>query len=83
MEKNWGWFDALALPALEGLAASVNLGLEPLIGPLAAILPGWALFVAGVGLVTLSFRLFDRALPQMWLGGMRSSPRPRRASTTC
>jgi sodium-dependent phosphate cotransporter len=62
-----GWLNALSIPALEGLAAGINLGLEPLISPLAAMLPGWALFVAGVGLVTLSFRLFDRALPQMRL----------------
>jgi len=62
-----GWLDNLAIPALEGLAAGINLGLEPLIGPLAAMLPGWTPFAAGVGLVTLSFRLFDRALPQMRL----------------
>jgi len=62
-----GWLNRLSLPALEKLAASVNRGLEPLIGPLAAFLPGWVLFVAGVGLVTLSFRLFDQALPQVRL----------------
>ncbi len=62
-----GWLDGLSIPALEGLAAGINLGLEPLISPFAATLPGWALFVAGVGLVTLSFRFFDRALPQMRL----------------
>lgn len=62
-----GWFNHLSLPALERLAAGVNRGLEPLIGPLAAVLPDWTLFVVGVGLVTLSFRLFDRALPQMRL----------------
>ena len=62
-----GWLDALSIPALKGLAAGVNRGLDPLIGPLAAFLPSWALFVAGVGLATLSFRLFDRALPEMRL----------------
>ena len=62
-----GWLDGLSIPALEGLAAGVNRGLDPLLNPLAAFLPDWALFVAGVGLVTLSFRLFDRALPQMRL----------------
>jgi sodium-dependent phosphate cotransporter len=63
-----GWLDSLSIPALERLAAIVNRGLEPLIGPLAAFIPGWVLFVAGVGLATLSFRLFDRALPQLRLG---------------
>jgi sodium-dependent phosphate cotransporter len=72
-----GWLNALSIPALEGLAAGINLGLEPLISPLAAMLPGWALFVAGVGLVTLSFRLFDRALPQMRLERTDFSQVPR------
>jgi sodium-dependent phosphate cotransporter len=62
-----GWLDGPSIPALEGLAGGVNRGLGPLLNPLAAFLPDWALFVAGVGLVTLSFRLFDRALPQMRL----------------
>jgi len=62
-----GWLDGLSVPALEGLAAGVNRGLEPLIGPFVAFLPNWTLFVAGVGLATLSFRLFDRALPQVRL----------------
>ena len=62
-----GWLDNLAIPALEGLAGIINLGLAPLVGPLAAILPGWTLFAVGVGMVTLSFRLFDRALPQVRL----------------
>jgi len=61
------WLDGLSIPALEGLAAGVNLGLEPLLAPLAALLPDWSLLVIGVGMVTLSFRLFDRALPQMRL----------------
>lgn len=62
-----GWFDNLSIPALDGLATNLNRGLQPLIGPLAGFLPAWALFVAGVGVVTLSFRLFDHALPQMRL----------------
>jgi sodium-dependent phosphate cotransporter len=72
-----GWLDGLSIPALEGLAAGINLGLEPLISPFAAFLPDWALFVAGVGLVTLSFRLFDRALPQMRLERTDFSQVPR------
>ena len=62
-----GWLDNLSIPALERLAAGINQGLEPLTAPLVAFLPGWGLFVAGVGLVTLSVRLFDYALPQMHL----------------
>jgi len=62
-----GWLNDPSIPALEGLAAGVNQGLEPLLGPLVAFLPDWMLFVAGVGLVTLSFRLFDHAMPQVRL----------------
>ena len=72
-----GWLDGLTVPVLDGLAAGVNLGLEPLIGPLAAMLPDWMLFAAGVGVVTLSFRLFDRALPEMHLERTGFSQVPR------
>ncbi len=62
-----GWLSRFSLSGLEGVATGVNRGLEPLIGPLAAFLPNWALFAAGVGLVTLSFRLLDHAMPQVHL----------------
>ncbi len=64
---NQGWLNDLSIPALEGLASGIAWVLDPLIVPLAAILPGWGLFLAGVGLVTFSFQLFDRALPQIHL----------------
>lgn len=62
-----GWLDTLSIPALEGVAIGVNMGLDPLVTPLAALLPGWMVFAVGVGLAMLSFRLFDRALPDMRL----------------
>ncbi len=62
-----GWLEGLSIPALENLVAGINRGLDPLVAPLVAILPGWAIFLVGVGLVTFSFNLFDRALPQMQL----------------
>jgi sodium-dependent phosphate cotransporter len=62
-----GWLTWIQLPALERLGSSINLTLEPLMRPATAALPKWALFLSGVGLVTLSFRLFDRALPQLHL----------------
>lgn len=64
---NLGWFDHLDLPLLEGLAAGVGLGINPLIAPLAELLPGWLLFVIGVILAIAGFRLFDMALPQLKL----------------
>jgi len=62
-----GWFHRLSLPALERLAGGINRGLEPLVGPLATFLPGWALFAVGVGLAMFSFRLFDQVLPKFHL----------------
>lgn len=62
-----GWLDDLSVPGLDGLAGGINRGLEPLVRPVAALLPDWALFVGAVALVAVSFRLFDRALPQVHL----------------
>lgn len=61
------WLQNLSLPALEGMASLINRGLDPLIGALASFLPAWMLFVIGIGLTTVSFRLIDRALPQVQL----------------
>jgi sodium-dependent phosphate cotransporter len=72
-----GWLDRLSVPALGGITAGINWGLEPVIATFASFLPGWALFVVGVGLVTFSFRLFDRSLPQIRLDstGFRQVPK--------
>ncbi|MFP4345958.1 MAG: hypothetical protein ACLFU8_14780 [Anaerolineales bacterium] len=57
-----GWLAGASIPAVEGTADGLNAFLAPLIAPLARALPGWGLFVLGVGIVTLSFRLIDGAL---------------------
>jgi len=62
-----GWLDGISVPVVGALAAGINWGLDPLTAPLVAILPSWALFIVGIGLATLSFRFFDRALPQVRL----------------
>lgn len=66
---NWRRFNTLSLPALERLAGGMNRGMSPLLTLLGSFLPEWALFLTGVGLAMFSFRLFDRALPQMQLKG--------------
>jgi len=38
---------------------------DPIAAVLASFLPGWALFVVGMGIILLSFNLFDRCLPEM------------------
>jgi len=62
-----GWMGSFSPPGLERLSVGVNRGLDPLLIPLAALLPDWALFVLGVGLAMLSFRLFDQVTPQIHL----------------
>ena len=64
---NWGWFGRLRFPGLEGASGGLNRWIDPLIQPVATALPDWMLFIAGVGLVSLSFHLFDRALPHVRL----------------
>lgn len=62
-----GWLDRLDWPALANLSVGINLILEPVMGPLTSILPEWALFIVGGGLIVLSFQLFDEALPELKL----------------
>ncbi len=61
----WGWLDGFTLPALTQFAAGG--GLERLTEPLRSLLSSWVIFGIGVGLVVVSFQLFDRALPEFKL----------------
>ncbi len=60
-----GWLEAVEWSWLEPLSVGINGILEPLMNPVAALLPQWALFIAGGVLVTASLQLFDKALPQL------------------
>lgn len=62
-----GWFDHFQWAALDGLSMGLNMALDPVMGPITALLPEWALFLLGMGIVTFSFRLFDKALPKFQL----------------
>ncbi|MGC9400330.1 MAG: hypothetical protein ACP5HM_14505 [Anaerolineae bacterium] len=57
-----GWLVGHSIPGVEHVADGLELLLAPLVAPPARTLPGWALFILGVGVVTLSFQLIDRAL---------------------
>jgi Na+/phosphate symporter len=60
-----GWLNAFSSPGLTRLSTGINLVLDPVTGAATALLPQWALFIVGTGLITLSFQLFDKALPQL------------------
>jgi solute carrier family 34 (sodium-dependent phosphate cotransporter) len=62
-----GVLDSVQL-ASGGLVHSVvDLLVDPLTSVVVALLPGWAVFVVGLGVILLSFNLFDRCLPEMTL----------------
>lgn len=60
-------FDAFQPTAGGGLTGLTDLILDPISHWLQTFLPGWALFVIGLGIIMVSFNLFDRCLPEMTL----------------
>jgi sodium-dependent phosphate cotransporter len=63
----WRVFDAFQPTAGAGLTGLTDLILDPISHWLQSFLPGWALFVIGLGIIMVSFNLFDRCLPEMTL----------------
>lgn len=62
-----GWLEHFQWTRLRMLSIGISRVVESLLVPVMALLPDWLLFVIGVGLITLSLRLFDKALPQLHL----------------
>ncbi len=67
-----GWLDGLDLHASGGLEAALSVAWGPLVDTFEDLLPGWALFVAGLGAILLSFNLIDRILPEVSTDGTAS-----------
>lgn len=59
-----GWLDAYHWTWVANFSTVINRVLDPVMEPVVALLPHWGLFVVGAALVTLSFQLLDKALPQ-------------------
>jgi sodium-dependent phosphate cotransporter len=59
--------DSVQLQSGALLQSVVDRVVEPVAGVAVALLPNWAVFVVGLGVVWLSFNLFDKCLPQMAL----------------
>ncbi len=49
------------------LTSAVEVVVEPVAGVATALLPQWAIFLTGLGIILFSFHLFDKCLPQMTL----------------
>jgi len=62
-----GLVDSYHLGMGATMASPLDLILEPISQAMGALLPGWALFALGIGLIMVSFSLFDRCLPDMTL----------------
>lgn len=60
-----GWLGTMDWRGLSRVSVGLNSVLAPVMGPITATLPEWALFIAGGALITVSFQLFDKALPQL------------------
>jgi hypothetical protein len=59
-----GWLDDLQWSWLSRLSVRLNGILQPVVNPITTLLPQWAPFLGGVVLITVSFQLFDKALPE-------------------
>lgn len=60
-----GWLDGLDLHASAGLESFFGRLWGPLVDAAADALPGWGLFLLGIGTILVSFNLIDRVLPQV------------------
>jgi Na+/phosphate symporter len=45
----------------------INIVFDPILALVQAFMPSWLLFPAGLGVILVSFKLFDKCLPQMTL----------------
>ncbi len=60
-----GALDNVQLHSGTVLNSVVDLIFAPIAQFLGSFLPGWALFLLGMGVILISFNLFDRCLPEM------------------
>ncbi len=60
-----GWFDNIRFGAPTALASFIDVVYDPIVHLLASWLPGWFLFLGGLGILLIAFSIFDRALPDI------------------
>lgn len=64
---NGGWLDAVQLRSGAVMNSATELVFDPVAALFLSFLPRWSLFLVGLGIIMLSFSLFDKCLPQMSL----------------
>ncbi len=62
-----GMLDRVQLGSGALLQSVIDVAVGPVSSLIASFLPGWVVFGVGLGVILLSFNLFDRCLPQMTL----------------
>jgi hypothetical protein len=60
-----GWLQRVQLGSGGVLSSVTDLIFDPIVAWFNSFLPGWALFLVGLGIILISFNLFDRCLPEM------------------
>lgn len=60
-----GLLDSVQLRSGALLHSIIDRAVEPVAGVATSLLPQWAVFLAGLGVILVSFSLFDKCLPQM------------------
>ena len=60
-----GVLDHMQLHSGMLLNSVMDVVFDPIVDAFASFLPGWSLFLVGMGIILFSFNLFDRCLPEM------------------
>jgi len=60
-----GWLDRFSFGQGAALLSITDLIFDPIAGWFKSFLPEWALFLVGLGIILVTFNLFDRCLPEM------------------
>lgn len=64
---NLGLFDRFQLQSGVLLQSIIEWGIQPLTTLAVGLFPNWLVFLLGLGIIMISFNLFDKCLPQMTL----------------
>lgn len=62
---NSGWLDGVQLDSGAVLTSATELIFDPVAAFFLSFLPRWSLFLVGLGIIIVSFNLFDKCLPEM------------------
>ena len=62
-----GFLEPVRLESGMLLTSFIEIVFESIAAALSLVLPGWGIFLLGMGVIILSFNLFDRCLPKMTL----------------